>query len=229
MKNTKLVATLGAVALVAAVGLGSTLAYLSDNAGPVTNTFTLSKVTFDKELQGGLAEQEVILDENGKYVHGDADGNERIDWVTSINYAKVTPNETVEKNPTAFIGKDSEPAYLFVRVSQSADFSNINMSEDFKKVADIKDDNGKVVAIDYVYNGNDGIAAPTVVEKEDGTTETTHTAYEIFDKVTIAANLDSKHATDLDAITVKAALIQAEGFDNADAAYAQAASLLAQD
>ncbi len=219
MKNTKLLATLGAVALVAAVGIGSTLAYLSDNAGPVTNTFTLGKVTFDKELKGGLAEQEVIL-ENGKYVHGDADGNGRVDWVTSINYAKITPNETVEKNPTAFIGKDSEPAYLFVRVSQSADFSNINMSENFKKVADIKDDNGKVVAIDYVYNG---IAAPTVVKKEDGTTETTHTAYEIFDKVTIA-NLKSNHATDLEAITVKAALIQAEGFDNADAAYA---SLLA--
>ena len=42
MKNTKLVATLGAVALVAAVGLGSTLAYLSDTAGPVQNTFTMA-------------------------------------------------------------------------------------------------------------------------------------------------------------------------------------------
>ncbi|MBQ2578125.1 MAG: hypothetical protein II571_01700, partial [Lachnospiraceae bacterium] len=48
--------------------------------------------------------------------------------------------------------------------------------------------------------------------------------YEIFNHVTVA-NLDSTHAATLDNITIKAALVQAEGI-NADKAYTEAKGLL---
>ena len=134
MKNGKLIATLGSVALIAAIGIGSTFAYLSDTTDTVTNKFTLGNVSFG--LNGGLAEQEVVL-QDGKYVIGDgADENTTTDWVQTNTYAKVTPGETVAKNPTAFIGSDSENAWLFVRVSKSADFETITFNSAFTKVGE---------------------------------------------------------------------------------------------
>ena len=66
MKNTKLFATLGAVALVAAVGLGSTLAYLSDTTDTVTNKFTLGSVDFDEDMAGGKKRTYYRLTEAGR-------------------------------------------------------------------------------------------------------------------------------------------------------------------
>lgn len=200
MKNGKLVATLGAVALVAAVGLGSTLAYLSAETDTVTNKFTLGNVSFG--LNGGLAEQEVVL-QNGKYVIGDgADENTTVDWVQTNTYAKVTPGETVAKNPTAFIGSDSEDAWLFVRVSKSADFEDIEFNKDLFTVVD---------------DTNDAYTDLRLTEKA-----VKNGQYLIFSEVTVA---DVTNNETLDNITIKAALIQAEGI-TAEAAYTNATDLL---
>ncbi|MBR6280985.1 MAG: SipW-dependent-type signal peptide-containing protein [Lachnospiraceae bacterium] len=199
MKNGKLVATLGAVALVAAIGLGSTLAYLTDKTETVTNTFTLGNVSFNKQLGGGLAENPVT-EVNGEYVILDKDKDT---WVQTNTYTKVTPNEEVEKNPTAFIGSDSENAWLFVRVSKSSDFAAITFNSAFTKVGETDKYTDLRLTEEAVKNGK----------------------YEIFNHVTVA-NLDSTHAAKLDDITIKAALVQAEGV-SAEAAYTQAQGLLA--
>lgn len=199
MKNGKLVATLGAVALVAAVGLGSTLAYLTDTTEEVKNTFTIGNVNFDEDLGGGLAENPVTLTD-GKYVIADKDKNT---WVKTNTYTKVTPKEEVAKNPTAFIDEDSENAWLFVRVSKSTDFEAITFNSAFTKVGETDKYTDLRLTNPAVANGK----------------------YEIFNKVTVA-DLDSTHAATLDDITIKAALVQAEGV-TADAAYTQAQGLLA--
>ncbi len=196
MKNGKLVATLGAVALVAAVGLGSTLAYLSDNAGPVKNTFTLGNVYFDEnDLHGALAEQKPTLDEDtSTYTIAD-----KADWIDGFDYLKVTPGEELPKNPTAFIGEESEDAWLFVRVTKSDDFSDINWNDDFTRLEDYDDD-------DYYY-----LRLTDAAKKGQ--------RYEIFDKVTVSNDVtypeDGSEAT-LDEIVINAALIQAAGFEDPD-------------
>ncbi|MCR5641201.1 MAG: SipW-dependent-type signal peptide-containing protein [Lachnospiraceae bacterium] len=195
MKNGKLVATLGAVALVAAVGVGSTLAYLTDETGTVTNTFTLGNVTFDEDMAGGLAENPVALNEDGKYVISDTE-----EWVTSNEYEKVTPNETVAKNPTAFVDADSENAWLFVRVSNSADYQAIDFDDAFTVVATTANYTDLRLTEEAVAGGQ----------------------YEIFNQVTVA---DLENGAELDDITIKAALIQAEGVTAADA-YGMAGDLL---
>ena len=198
MKNGKLIATLGSVALIAAIGIGSTFAYLSDSTDTVTNKFTLGNVSFG--LHGGLAEQEVVL-ENGKYVIGDgADENTTVDWVQTNTYAKVTPGETVAKNPTAFISSDSENAWLFVRVSKSSDFKTITFNSDFTVVGTTDTYTDLRLTEEAVASGQ----------------------YEIFNQVTVA---DVANGESLDDITIKAALIQAEGISAADA-YTEAAKLL---
>ena len=198
MKNGKLIATLGSVALIAAIGIGSTFAYLSDTTDTVTNKFTLGNVSFG--LHGGLAEQEVVL-QDGKYVIGDgADENTTTDWVKTNTYAKVTPGETVAKNPTAFIGSDSENAWLFVRVSKSADFEAITFNSAFTKVGETQTYIDLRLTDEAIASGQ----------------------YEIFKQVTVA---DVANGETLDDITIQAALIQAEGIE-ADAAYTEAAKLL---
>ena len=84
MKNKKLLTTLGAVALLGAIGVGSTLAYLTDTTGTVTNTFTVGNVTFDddNEVGSGLRESDVIRDKDGNYVDNDGDNT----WTVIKNY-----------------------------------------------------------------------------------------------------------------------------------------------
>ena len=50
MKKAKLLTMLGAVALIGAIGVGSTLAYLSSTTDEVVNTFTVGevKITLDE-------------------------------------------------------------------------------------------------------------------------------------------------------------------------------------
>ena len=65
MKKTKLLTTLGAVALIGAIGVGSTFAYLTSETGVVKNTFTVGKVQFDTSMGVGLTESEVARDKDG--------------------------------------------------------------------------------------------------------------------------------------------------------------------
>ena len=197
MKNGKLVATLGAVALVAAVGLGSTLAYLSDSTNTVENTFTLGNVSFGEDPDLGLAlvEHEVTLNDTPYTIGNDAKGTDHND------YKKVTPGEVLPKDPTVFIGETSEDAWLYVRVSKSADFSSIEWNTDDFEVLDIEDD-------DYFY------LRKTTVAKAGKN-------YNIFKTVTVDKDMDGmikdENGNDiacvlrLDDIEIQAAMVQAAG------------------
>ncbi|MBE5857386.1 MAG: hypothetical protein E7296_07435 [Lachnospiraceae bacterium] len=88
-----LITMLVALVLVAAVGVGATLAYLSDKTGTVKNTFTIGKVDID------LTE----------YVDGEESAE-------GFDYTRVLPGARLSKNPVATVLKGSEDCYLFVKV-----------------------------------------------------------------------------------------------------------------
>lgn len=94
MKKTKLLTTLGAVALIGAIGVGSTFAYLSATTQTVTNTFTVGNVSFDG-LNGGLTESLVKRGENGNYADADGAGA----WsVTENKYENLVAGENLYKD-----------------------------------------------------------------------------------------------------------------------------------
>ena len=117
MKNKKLLTTLGAVALLGAIGVGSTLAYLSDTTGTVTNTFTVGNVTFDDDdptTKSGLRESKVER-KDGVYVDADGAG-----WTVIKNdYTNLVAGEVVYKDPTVVMDDKSEDAWVFAQITNT--------------------------------------------------------------------------------------------------------------
>lgn len=206
MKKTKLVATLGAVALIGVIGVGSTFAYLTDQTATVTNTFTVGDVTFDEdnELGSGLRESAVVRDEEtGNYV--DNDGADT--WTVVANeYTNLAAGEEVYKDPTVVMGADSQDAWVFVKVTNVTDetFSDVAWSEDWTDVtAEYLAANEMAEDVDYVV-----YAKNTTIAAEEAST--------IFTSVTVSTEVTGE--TVIPEITVEAFAIQAAGF----ASYADA-------
>lgn len=210
MKNKKLLTTLGAVALLGAIGVGSTLAYLSDTTGTVTNTFTVGNVSFDddNDLGSGLRESKVERDkESGNYV----DANEADTWtVTKNDYKNLVAGETVYKDPTVIMADDSEDAWVFVQITNTnakiadtdkAIFANIEWSKDWVKVDKLSTDDA------VVYAKKD------IIEAGEAST--------IFTSVTMSEDITGD--TVIPNIELKAFAIQAAGFESYEDALDQVA------
>lgn len=81
--------------LVAAIGAGATVAFLTDKTNTLTNTFTFGKV--EMEL----------------FEHNE-DGTENFE---GIRYENMYPGQTVSKDPTARVKADSVDCYVFIKVT----------------------------------------------------------------------------------------------------------------
>ena len=99
MKKAKLLTTLAAVALIGAIGVGSTFAYLSSKTGTVVNTFTVGNVV-------------ITLDEK------DTDNSTQNAERDQANaYTDMIPGSSYEKDPTVHVAANSENCYVFVKVT----------------------------------------------------------------------------------------------------------------
>ena len=99
MKKAKLLTTLAAVALIGAIGVGSTFAYLSSKTETVVNTFTVGNVV-------------ITLDEK------DTDGSTAdAERDTANAYTDMIPGNSYEKDPTVHVSANSENCYVFVKVT----------------------------------------------------------------------------------------------------------------
>jgi len=194
--NKKLVMTLGAAALIGAIGIGSTFAYLTAETEEVTNTFTIGDIGLE------LAESEVERDEDGVYV--DADGDEV--WDASGNaYYDIVAGETVYKDPTATVKAGSVDCYLFITVAYT-DQVEIEVDEAlWTPVSYIAEDGDPVCYVTYVYNA--------IVEQRDEDQNFT-----LFDSVTFSDELEA--GDEIDDIVIFAGAVQANGFDDVEDAYA---------
>ena len=106
MKKKSLITMVLSLALVAIIGTGATLAYLSANSNKVTNTFTVGSGYDDKV--DGLYVDEHKIDENNKATSElTREKNE---------YSKILPGDKLPKDPTVHFtqGPDS---YIFVKVT----------------------------------------------------------------------------------------------------------------
>lgn len=99
MKLKKIVLMATSMALVAALAVGGTLAYLTSKTDVITNTFTVGKVAI-------TLTETWNTDSNGDNVNDS--------WS-----AQLMPGHTYTKDPTVTVSSDSEKCYLFVKVTET--------------------------------------------------------------------------------------------------------------
>lgn len=192
MKRAKVTAILGA-ALIGAVGIGTTFAYLTSQTGTVTNTFTVGNVDFDKVA--GLKESAVER-ENGVYV--DKDGENQ--WTSDGNtYEDLYAGETILKDPTVRLEEGSQDAWVYAMITiDNADaFSAVDYSADWVDVTEAY----------HALHETDGNYA--VYARVNGLSAETPST--IFNSVTVDKSVTSE--TEMGNISVKACAVQMAGFD----------------
>lgn len=194
MKNKKFASLLLSLGLIGAIGTGATLAYLSDQTAPLTNTFTFVDNGINIELWETKVNPDTHFATSGKVVAGVEKGNE---------YLNVVANEKLMKNPTIDVLPDSVDCFVFA----SIDTANVNVS--------ITDQSKKWLILEtvgtttyYVY-AEDG-KTPTLVK----TSNTRQSLPALFETVKIG---DVAAGADLstDDIVIKASAVQAEKINGA--------------
>lgn len=96
-RNRRIALTACLMIAVMVASIGGTLAWLTDQTGPVTNTFTVGDINID------LYETET---------------DESTQHVTERGNLKIVPNNDIFKNPTVEVEANSEACWLFVKVEE---------------------------------------------------------------------------------------------------------------
>lgn len=110
MTKKKVILSICALVLVCVISVSGTLAYLTSQSEPVTNTFVAA--------DGGQLAKTFELDES-EATRDDMTGLYNLNPATRVkgNTYEVLPGTTVKKDPTVHItGRTSVPAYLYVEV-----------------------------------------------------------------------------------------------------------------
>lgn len=200
--NKKNMAKLGvSLGLVSALGVGATLAMLSNKTDTLVNTFTASDkgigITLDEKVYGGEGRTS-----------------------TGNNYNDLVPGQTVVKDPTVYITENSLNCNVFVKVTNANgenlthDTDNIGEGRAWLDVTDKVSNPGDGIKY-YAYMGTN---ATGTVEQGDNykvvaTSSQKTTLTPVFNNVTVKDN-NSEDGTgvklELSNITVKAAAVQAD-------------------
>lgn len=220
MKARKILVSLAALALVAAISIGGTLAYLTSTQS-VKNTFTVGNI------QMTLTETDIDGEEGART----SDGNEY----------KLYPGQTYPKDPVATIKKGSEKCYVRMLVTVE-NIDKLKAAMPTKYVVTDKD--GKqVFLLEKLVSGWDNTVWQyvnyTEATQTAGSKEIQMGVYEfryvgivdaaaaeqvlpaLFATITVPGTVDNTHLAMLGEvkINVTAQAMQQEGFDNADAAW----------
>ncbi|MGF7002717.1 putative ribosomally synthesized peptide with SipW-like signal peptide [Lachnospiraceae bacterium PFB1-21] len=99
VKNKKKISVIVAIFLIAVIGIGATLAYLSDTANTVTNAFTVGDVEA----------------ETWEKVPGGEDG--LVDNEEGFSYEDMVPGVAMDKAPYVKVLADSVDAYVYANVT----------------------------------------------------------------------------------------------------------------
>ena len=193
------------VVLVAAVSVGLTVAYLT-SADTVTNTFTVGDVE--------IALDEAAVNENGEAIPG-------ADRVKANTY-KLIPGHTYVKDPTVTVKAGSAESYvrMLVTVTNSSAFDAVLPNADLRAIFGGYDDSKWT----YVKNTENADNTRTYEFRYHTTvTASADKALEpLFTGITVPGNVNNDQLKTLEGaqIIVEAEAIQADSFDNADAAWA---------
>lgn len=198
-----------AIGLVAVIGAGATLAYLTDTTDKVKNTFVIGN-GIDIDLLETKYGEDVKTVVNKKFKENIYDG--------------LLPSDSVTKDPTVKVHKDSSDCYVFMRVSGIDDLEAVDTNRDEEGDFDVtgydKEQWERVSPTDG--NGSDGIYIYTgeysnenkVISKQENEIK----LRELFKNVKYLADADGTTPKDgLPSIEVEACAIQAKGLNYADA------------
>ena len=202
MRKTRKPLITAMCALVLALGVNATYAWLTDTTDTVTNTFTVGKV-------------EIALDESATDAYGVVDQDaDRKDGSPSKegNSYKLIPGHTYVKDPTVHVLAESEKCWLFVKVVNG--------------ISGIEDADGKIASQITATNGWEELEGVSGVYYKIAEANDSDAAvdYPVFGTFTID---ESKTATDLQNVnddtfvTVKAFAVQFEGSADAAAAWSK--------
>ena len=200
MKARKILVSVAALALVAAISIGGTLAYLTSQTKTVKNTFTVGnvKITLD----------EAVVDGNGKKT------NDRTDATLDNqgNSYKLIPGSSYDKDPTVHVARGSEDCYVRVNVTVNK----------YSALKEVFGENVDLSTIFTGYDGNKWERETITVNGNDTVTyvynyKTIATAEEdlvLFQGITLPATVNENQLPKLDGlnITITADAIQASGF-----------------
>lgn len=214
MNKKKLITMLTALALVGAIGVGATLAYLSDKTAELTNTFKFAENGIGIELD------EATIGDDNKAVDHD---NDRTPAGGGQTYDNIIPGMEMDKDPTVTITANSLNCNVFVSV-KNANAEEVLKINDFnaKAWAEVNPADYGLKAADntkyYVYQGE---KATGTVEENDSfkvvPNATTDTVLEdVFQTLTVGTDVTAD--TTFTDIVIKAAAVQADSCADNDAA-----------
>ena len=218
MKKSKAILMVVCAMLLVAASVMGTLAYLT-STDEVVNTFSVGKVKITLD--------EAKVDDNGKAITGE--GAMRVEG----NAYHLMPGHTYDKDPQVHVKADSDPSYIRMLVTVSDidklkaafpvnDYPDFYANDVFllEKLVDWNSTNWTCNSVDgnvYEFRYAAGIyTVPAAAETEYVDLP------KLFTKITIPGTVDADHLAKLDGvkINVVAQAIQADGFANADAAWA---------
>lgn len=137
MTKKKIMMAAMSAGLVAVVGVGGTLAYLSATDGPVENTFTVGQgyITDDDDHTG------LYLDELEYTYNSDTKKNEETGNRTEDgnNYQNLYPGNSFIKDPKVTMIGGSVESYVFVKVEGVDELEELTAPGTSESVFDIKD------------------------------------------------------------------------------------------
>ena len=210
--------------LVAVVGVGGTLAYLSAQSDVVTNTFAVGSGF----IPGPDGELPIVLDE--ALVDAETgipvEPEQRVD---GNKYENLLPNDVRTKDPTVHLTGGSVDGYVFVEVEGWEQFGDdIEVLGYDGQVWEKVVTSGRQRDAIYVYNGE---KAENYVVDLDSKAEGTWVNLEpVFTQIKVNKDItqDELKTLNFDEMTLKAVVVQADNL-TVEEAYAEAEKILAEN
>ena len=134
MKKKNFLTILLSLALVAVIGVGATLAYLTDNTQTVNNKFTFDDIEITLKENASVPDgQSYLIRENKE---GTVAGTEAIEGSdVGVVYSDILPGATVAKNPYITVSESNAHAYVYAYVTGvAAPLSVVGWSEGWTEV-----------------------------------------------------------------------------------------------
>ena len=213
MKKNQLITMVSALALVGALGIGSTLAFLQAQSEVVTNTFTVGK---------DLNEDDILLDE--AKVVAVADGYDAVENAEvpsnrhqENKYENIQAGDKLFKDPQVHIAADTADCYVFVKISGIDALKGKGITvDDWDGNSWVKFD-GSDAGTDGVYYykvGSDNVVKTSTAVQD---------LPKLFTGLTVADDAvfydENGTQIDLDPIVAQACAVQAKNLTLEEAAY----------
>lgn len=213
MKNKKLKTMVVSLTLAALVGAGATLAYLTDDAGTLTNKFTFTEKGINIKLD------EAKVGEDNKAL----ESGERVDATGEQEYKNLLPNMLIDKDPTVTVEENSVNSNVFVSVTNANVEANLKINDFSSAWKEIDPADYELTAAPntkyYVYDGAKGTGT---IEADDAFKVVPATAAgqqivleDVFTQVQVGNVTGTVTFSD---IVIKAAAVQADSCSDGEAA-----------